>query len=161
MVERPRVARTYKILQYLYYQPKTIDSMHQYIRNCHTCLIVKLARNKLAELLSLLINFTTKKILCYEFFHRAAHILRRLLSTFTAYLNYYLPADQREVLFVLSKFFYLLFNQNVYTICIQNSWTSFFHCFKLWHTVYQQVLKSLMPAFGDYSQVINCLLSRN
>ena len=42
----PGVAKIYKILQRSYYWPKIIETIRQYIRNCHICARVKLARNR-------------------------------------------------------------------------------------------------------------------
>ena len=37
MTGHPGVARIYEILQRSYYWPKMVNSVRQYIRNCHTC----------------------------------------------------------------------------------------------------------------------------
>ena len=53
MTRHPGVANTYEIFQRQYYWPKLIDSVCQYIRNCHVCSRAKPARNKQSKLLPL------------------------------------------------------------------------------------------------------------
>ena len=50
MTRHPGVARKYEILQRQYYKPTMIDSVCQYIRNCHVCSRAQPARNKQGEL---------------------------------------------------------------------------------------------------------------
>ena len=51
MTRHPGVARTYEILQCSYYWLKMVNSVRQYIRNCHTCSRAKPAKNRQGELL--------------------------------------------------------------------------------------------------------------
>lgn len=53
MASHPGIAKTYEILQRDYYWPKMIESVRQYIRNCHTCSRAKPARDRQGELLPL------------------------------------------------------------------------------------------------------------
>ena len=41
----PGVAKNYEILQHLYYRPRIVEIVRQYIRNCHVCARAKLAKN--------------------------------------------------------------------------------------------------------------------
>ena len=61
------VAKTYEILQWQYYWPKMIDSVCQYIRNCHVCSRAKPARNRQANLLPLPVPYQPWKDLAMNF----------------------------------------------------------------------------------------------
>ena len=55
MTEHPGVAKTYEIFQRQYSWPKMIDSVCQYIRNCHFCSRFKPPKDKQRELFPLLV----------------------------------------------------------------------------------------------------------
>ena len=57
MTRHSGVAKTYEILQQQYYWPKMIDSICQYIRNCHVCSSAKPARDRQRELLPLFVPY--------------------------------------------------------------------------------------------------------
>ena len=46
MSGHPGIAKIYKIFQRSYYWPKMMETIYQYIRNCHICTIAKPARNR-------------------------------------------------------------------------------------------------------------------
>ena len=68
MTGHPGVARTYEILQRSYYWPTMVNSLRQYIRNCHTCSRAKPARNRQGKILPLPILSQPWKDLAMDFF---------------------------------------------------------------------------------------------
>ena len=67
MTGHPGVARAYEILQRSYYWPMMVNSLRQYIRNCHTCSRAKPARNRQGELLPFLVPSQPWKDLAMDF----------------------------------------------------------------------------------------------
>ena len=67
MTGHPGVAKTYEILQRLYYWLKMIDLVRQYIRNCHICSRAKPARNRQGKLLPLPVSYQPWKDLAMNF----------------------------------------------------------------------------------------------
>ena len=67
MTRHPGVAKTYEIFQPQYYWPKMIDSVCQYIRNCHVCSRAKPARDRQGELLPLPVPHQSLKNLAIDF----------------------------------------------------------------------------------------------
>ena len=67
MTGHPGVARTYEVLQHSYYWPKIVNSMRQYIRNCHICSRAKPASDKQGELLPLPVLSQPWKNLAMDF----------------------------------------------------------------------------------------------
>ena len=67
MTGHPGVAKTYKILQRQYYWPKMIDSVRQYIRNCHVYSRAKPAKDRQGKLFSLPVPYQSWKNLAMNF----------------------------------------------------------------------------------------------
>ena len=62
-----KIAKMYKILQQQYYWPKMIDSVCQYIRNCHVCSRAKPAKYRQGKLLPLPVPHQPWKNLAMDF----------------------------------------------------------------------------------------------
>ena len=59
--------KTYETFQRQYYWPKMIDSVRQYIRNCHVCSRAKPARDRQSKLLPLSVPYQPWKDLAMDF----------------------------------------------------------------------------------------------